>query len=207
MSEMKNIERENIVAVIEGNIGAGKSTLLQSLRRDYKCFEEPVSEWNLLEDFYKAPEVFAFPFQMQVLISQYNQQKQIYKLPQNNDVIFIERSPWVSRNIFIKNMELDGIWNENHSKSYDEFYNTFDTKIRIMFYLDITPEQCFERIKKRNRLAEDNIPIDYLRGLDNLYKDMIRRAEFPIVILDATKSTQDLVNDITFYLSNFNLTI
>eukprot|EP01023_Acetabularia_acetabulum_P039135 TRINITY_DN3755_c1_g1_i6.p1 TRINITY_DN3755_c1_g1~~TRINITY_DN3755_c1_g1_i6.p1 ORF type:complete len:723 (-),score=101.61 TRINITY_DN3755_c1_g1_i6:3163-5331(-) len=80
----------NSVITLEGNIGAGKTTFLNALAphlgEKIKVFEEPVAEWqevnntvkisddqpdnfNLLQEFYSHPKTGAFSFQTYVLLS------------------------------------------------------------------------------------------------------------------------------------------
>ena len=59
---------------IDGIIGAGKSTVLKLLRQNNICLEEPVADWGeLLENFYEDINRYAYPFQLQVLLSQKKQ--------------------------------------------------------------------------------------------------------------------------------------
>lgn len=64
---------------IEGNIGSGKSTFLQLLQShvpQIQVIPEPVAEWqkisdkfNLLEEYYKKPDRWAFTFQINAVLS------------------------------------------------------------------------------------------------------------------------------------------
>ncbi|QIH04850.1 thymidine kinase [Dasineura jujubifolia toursvirus 2a] len=187
---------------IEGNIGAGKSTLIKCLEKNFICFQEPVDQWTLLGEFYKNQKQFAFPFQMQVLISQFNQFKSMETI--ENKYIFIERSPWISKEVFIKLLNEKGCWNESNEHCYNSLYKNMDKHIDTMFFLDISPEQCFERVRQRNRFEEMDLQLDYLISLDNTYKRVLNNLPFKVVYLDATKTTLELEHDILTYISNLD---
>ena len=64
---------------IEGNIGSGKSTFLNLLKvhvPQINVIPEPVAEWqkvsqkyNLLDEYYKDPNRWAFTFQINAILS------------------------------------------------------------------------------------------------------------------------------------------
>lgn len=48
----------------------------------------------------------------------------------------------------------------------------------VVVYLDTTPEECHMRIHKlRGRACEDGIPLAYLQGLDECYKNFVGEME------------------------------
>ena len=47
----------------------------------------------------------------------------------------------------------------------------------MLVYLDAQVETAYNRMKKRNRQAEVNVPIDYLKKLRDGYVELIREAE------------------------------
>jgi deoxyadenosine/deoxycytidine kinase len=47
----------------------------------------------------------------------------------------------------------------------------------LVIYLKCDPEVCQKRISSRGRDCEQTIPLDYLKGLDDLYKEMIHEME------------------------------
>jgi deoxyadenosine/deoxycytidine kinase len=74
-----------VIISIEGNVGAGKSTLLREIKdriekegiKDIMVLEEPVEEWNLVNDgthniielFYSNPKKYALVFQTLVTLT------------------------------------------------------------------------------------------------------------------------------------------
>lgn len=186
---------------IEGNIGVGKSTVMKYLSEKYPCFLEPVEEWTLLDHFYADVKTYAFPFQFQVLLSQFNQLKEINKI--ENQPCFMERSPWASKNVFIEMLKLSQLWNNNDEKSYNKFYKNINLNIKKIFYLDLAPEKCLERIKKRNRYEERNISIEYLQKLENQYKEaFLLKCPYKIIYINvADKTPEEVYNEILNFIT------
>lgn len=191
--------------VIEGNIGAGKSTVLELLQKEEECttFTEPISKWSLLVDFYGNPKKFSFLFHAQVLISYFEQQKEIYNLlksyPRIN--IFVERSIWSVKNIFVKNAVMDDCKRKALNDSFEEI---FDIKPDVMIFLDLSPASCFERIKKRCRNGEECIPLEYLELLHKSHLDELDNIKnVPILKIDCNnKTTEEIKTEIKNGLIN-----
>ncbi|ABF70669.1 thymidine kinase [Trichoplusia ni ascovirus 2c] len=174
-----------IIISIEGNIGSGKSTIINKLVEEYdgkvRGITEDVGNWNLLGPMYLQPKIFAFPFQMQVLISQYNTMKHIinnttYETLNDDTIIVIERSPWSSYNVFVKMMVNDGILNKFEHDAYKKFYHyIMDSLYSGVFntiYLKTSPDVCMKRISQRGRKEELNMSRTYIEKLNN-YHEMV----------------------------------
>ena len=183
---------------IEGNIGSGKSTLLANLKT---CFneknvniiflKEPVDEWTkitdengktILEKFYTDQEKYSFPFQMMAYISRLkllrdtineinlNKQDNILK-----HIIISERSLFTDKMVFAK-MLYDS--KKIEYINYQIYLNWFDTfaqefPVEKIIYVKTDPEICYERIEKRNRDGEDNIPLEYLKSCNDYHDKML----------------------------------
>lgn len=48
--------------------------------------------------------------------------------------------------------------------------SNFMRKPNLIVHLDVTPEESLERIKRRNRSCEANIPLQYLKDLHQAYE-------------------------------------
>ena len=57
----------------------------------------------------------------------------------------------------------------------------------MIVYLQLSPEQALERIKKRSRDCESNIPIEYLKNLESSYETVLDKLSkhTKIVVVDA----------------------
>jgi deoxyadenosine/deoxycytidine kinase len=180
---------------IEGNIGSGKSTLLANLRENYKnndnviFLKEPVDEWakikdingtTILEKFYADQEKYSFSFQMMAYVSrikvlrdtlkektkqQDNQEKKQY-------IIITERSLYTDKMVFAKMLYDSGKIEDVNYQIYLNWFDTFSGEFPVhkVIYVKAAPEKCYQRIAKRSREGEENIPLEYLTAC-SLYHD------------------------------------
>jgi len=182
--------KNNKIISIEGNIGSGKSTLLANLKQYYKghsdivFVDEPVSEWetivdpsdgkNMLEKFYKDKERYAFPFQMMAYISRLALLKEAYE--KNEDcVIICERCLLTDKHVFAQMLYDDGKIEDINYQIYNKWFETFarDYPIDKFIYVNTDPTKCYERVGKRSRTGESDIPLDYLQNCHNYHEKMV----------------------------------
>lgn len=190
------------IICIDGNIGCGKSTLVQKLAKSYLAFEEPVKKWSILKDFYENQEDYAFPFQLQILFSYHDIYKKIWNI---NDVVVIERSPYSSKNIFLKllSSKYPNSFTENKLEVYNEIYEKLKFKIDYFIYIKIEePTELMTRIKNRNRLEEANIPYDYISELNGVYNSVYStpETESNVITFDGTKTQAELYSDVKRFI-------
>ena len=177
---------------IEGNIGSGKSTLVENLREFYKdnsnvkFVDEPVKDWNnitdenditILEKFYADQTKYSFSFQIMAYISRLAiLKKTIEENP--TAIIITERFLYTDREVFAK-MLFD---NKNieliNYKIYLKWFDTFalDFPITQVIYVKTSPEICFNRINKRSRTGENNIPLQYLENCHLYHNNMLDKS-------------------------------
>ena len=179
-------ESHKLAIYVEGNIGAGKSTFLKALQEHFaNVLLEPVSEWPLLDDFYRDPPTYFIELQKQIMVSLEKRQKSALKMGYS----FLERSLCSSLKVF----------GANCSQKYDidiaeleEMYNACRTRqqganvIEIFVFLDSTPKTCYDNIQRRiqgaDGLACDKlIKYEYLKELDSAYADFIKEQDNVIV--------------------------
>jgi deoxyadenosine/deoxycytidine kinase len=179
---------------IEGNIGSGKSTLLSNLMERYKNNEfviflnEPVDDWSLIKDangvtmlekFYADQEKYSFPFQMMAYISRLkilrDNLKKLDPLSEKKYIIITERSLNTDRYVFAKMLFESGKIEDVNYQIYLNWFDTFseDFIIQKVIYVKTEPEKCFERICKRSREGEENIPLEYLKSCNKYHDDML----------------------------------
>ena len=175
-----------VLISVEGNIGSGKSTLLQQLKLKYELKEllpedhrqkiiflqEPVDEWNTIQDhrgvsilqhFYNDQQKYAFSFQMMAYITRLKiLMEAIEKYP--DAIIIMERSLGTDKNIFAKMLYQDEKINEIEYKIYLKWFDEFTKNIPKLniLYLRVKPTTCMQRIKMRNRTGEEGITLEYI---------------------------------------------
>ena len=185
MSEIRNI---NMVS-IDGNIGSGKSTLMGELElyfsgnKNIVFLKEPTEDWKcitdengitILEKFYENPTKYGFSFQIMAYISRLNIMKEERK--KNPSAIFItERSLFTDKLVFAKMLFDSGNIELINYRIYLQWFNTFadDFPVSKVIYVNTEPEICHQRILKRSRTGESNIPLEYLQNCHKYHTDML----------------------------------
>lgn len=208
-----------MIISIEGNIGSGKSTILNILRRDninndqVIFVDEPVSEWNLIKDdgktilelFYQDKEKYSFAFQILAYITRLR--KLLEVLDNNKDkVIICERSIYTDKHIFAKMLYQQGFINDIEWQSYNYWFDTFKEKTYPdkIIYIKTNPDICFTRIKKRDRLGESSISIEYLQHCHKLHEEWLDESYHKnIITVNGNielndQNEKEYVNDINF---------
>ena len=61
---------------------------------------------------------------------------------------------------------------ENYNKMRDVMLKSLMVP-HVTLYLDAKPETCLANINSRSRGCESGIPLEYLQGLDDLYREMV----------------------------------
>ena len=184
------MNKEFKIITIEGNIGSGKSTLLEFLRNELILdnqkvifMKEPVDEWEYIKDsngntmlqkFYENQEKYSFPFQMMAYISRLKLLKEtVEKYP--NAVIISERSLYTDKYVFAKMLHETNKIEDVSYQIYCKWFDTFvkDYPISGIIYVKTDPEICHDRVAKRSRVGESNIPLDYLVSCHKYHNDML----------------------------------
>ena len=182
--------------IIEGNIGSGKTTLVQKLRElnKYEVIEEPVNEWlsikdnnnkNLLGLFYENPQQYAYLFQSIV----FKTRLKSLDIIQEKDIRFSERSIWTDKYVFGVSSIESGKMSELEKNCYYSWFDWLEEKFNPnpagIIYVKTSPIKCKERINKRNRTEEDNIPIEYLKELDDRHNNwLLNWDKTPVLVID-----------------------
>lgn len=181
---------------IEGNIGTGKTTLLDQLEKDgYFVSREPVEKWQdigLLKMYYEDSRRWSFLFQINSLITR---MEEVDKIPNDIDCKIIERSIY-SDKIFAKLCLENNDLNVIEYKIYQNFNKWADQhsdyKIDGFIYLRATPEICAERIKKRARTEESEIPLYYIKKLHQKHDDwLLGGTDIPVLVIDSDNFQYD----------------
>lgn len=179
---------------LDGNIGSGKSTLLNILKKEFKenkniiFLDEPVEEWNMitdkngisiLEQFYKNPLKYAFCFQMMAYISRLVNIKKAIEIHGINKIYITERSLYTDKMVFAKmlydSQQIEEIEYKVYLKWFDAFIEEYP--LSAVIYINTCPEKCKERIQRRSRKGEEEIPFPYLIRCEQYHQDMMNNLE------------------------------
>jgi deoxyadenosine/deoxycytidine kinase len=183
--------------LLEGNIGAGKTSLgnILKISRHFEFLEEPVDTWrkgfagNLFEMFYTDMTRWSFTFQIMAFTTRAKTWSEILEKVQGDRVV-LERSIYTDRNVFAKNLYAGGAMNDSEWQVYQQLWEflaaNYCEKPQKIIYLRTPAELCLERIKKRGRNEEQQMPLDYLKNLEDLHDEWLM--DHPDVILvDGTR--------------------
>ena len=191
---------------IEGNIGSGKSTFAKNIENynfalNKVIVQEPVDEWletkdsdgkNILDKFYSDINRWSFTFQMNSFISRANKLHKSVKENDKNTLVFCERSVFSDKNVFAKNCYENGkmtLMEYNIYCKWNQWLATqFQLKPDAYIYLRCNPNVNSERIKKRARNEEENIPIEYLEQIHQKHEEWFNNNDenIPVLVIDST---------------------
>ena len=190
--------------VVAGNIGAGKSTLVELLSRELQLtpFYEPVSENPYLSDFYEDMKRWAFQSQLFYLTRRLLIHRQLLDVQGS---VIQDRSVYEDAEIFAKNLFLQGDISERDFGVYQDLYQILVTLLPppdMIIYLKTSVPVLAERITRRGRDFEADIPQNYLARLNDLYESWIANVnQCPVLII----STDNL--DLVTRKEHINLVI
>ena len=166
-----------MMIIVEGNIGAGKSTLTKALaaRLGARAFYEPVESNPYLEKYYQDPKKYALAMQFYLMSVRYEMHVEgIEHIWRTGTPAIFDRSIYGDA-VFAKRNWLDGKMSdldfENYNKMRRVMYKSLMVP-HITLFLKNTPEKTLENINARNRNCEASIPLEYLKGLHDLYREL-----------------------------------
>ena len=191
---------------IEGNIATGKSTILEYIKSlnipNMYFVDEPVSEWlnvkdengmNALDCFYKDQKKNSFCFQVLAYITRLK--KLIDAITLHPDSIIItERCIETDKYVFAKMLYEAGNISSIEWVTYNYWYDTFSkvSQVDTIIYISTTPLECAERIKKRNRIEENTIPLDYLEKCHSAHEMWLESTNTNLIKINGNE-TLDII--------------
>ena len=210
------------IIFVEGNIGSGKTTWLNMIEeKGIKIIREPVNEWQdagILQKFYTNMKRWSLTFQYHAFNTRLQAVKDLYQ--SDEKFIFVERSPDCDRNVFAKNLYDQGkmtemewlMYNNWFIQTQDVYENAgYPVKPDGYIYLRTYPSVAYDRIKKRARSEEDEIPKKYLEDIHTLHERWLRfyqapRTNAPVLVVDCNKdfeNDKERFNEIIRGVKNF----
>ncbi|MHA1682041.1 MAG: deoxynucleoside kinase [Promethearchaeota archaeon] len=151
-------------------IAAGKTTLARELAKvmDLPVYFEEVDGNTYLKDFYKDPKKYAFGLQIKLLKDRFKQQQKIVWTGEGavQDRTIYEDS------IFCEMLNNDGSIDD---RDYDTYCDLFEImshsmeKPDLIVFLDVSPQESYDRLKERNRGCEVGVSLEYLTRLHGYY--------------------------------------
>ena len=160
---------------VAGNVGVGKSTLT-ALLSEYLCWEpfyEAVDDNPYLADFYKDMCAWSFHSQVYFLSRRLSHHRQIIERP---GTVVQDRTVYEDAEIFARNLQCQGHMSDRDWSSYWDLYQTVITILPppdLVIYLQASVPVLQERIRQRGRDYEQEISVEYLTQLNDLYQDWV----------------------------------
>lgn len=182
---------------VEGVIGVGKTTLAKILgeRLGARVKLEEVEQNPFLPKFYEDMRGYAFQTQIFFLLSRYRQQIELKQVDLFSDKV-------VSDYIFAKDRIFAYInLTDEELMLYEKLFEVLGKDVPspdLVIYLQASTDVLIERIKKRGRQFEQNMPRDYIETLNRAYNHFFfHYEERPLIIvntdsLDLPKSEPDI---------------
>ncbi len=160
----------------------------------------------MLEIFYKDRQRWSYTFQNMALItrvrainraiSKWEEDCKANPELKKHNIFVSERCIETDFNVFAKMLHEDGSIQKVEWDIYRQWYRflTQECKLSGIVYINCTAEKCMERISRRNRGGEDNIPLEYMKQLHKYHEDWINNTSIPTLRI----STQEDVSETEF---------
>lgn len=160
---------------IAGNIGAGKTTLTKMLAKYYGWEPrfESVSFNPYLEDYYGDIKRWAFCLETYFLKERF---KDMLLLQKAGHTIVQDRSIFEGVYVFVRNNYERGDLSQRDFETFMELFDLMKSQMKMpdmMIYLRKSVPALVAQIQKRGREYEQQMEIDYLKGLNDKYEDFI----------------------------------
>ncbi|MBX9768369.1 MAG: deoxynucleoside kinase [Bdellovibrionales bacterium] len=166
-----------MMIIVEGNIGAGKSTLTKELAKHLgaKAFFEPVESNPYLESYYQDPKKYALAMQFYLMSVRYEMHLEgIEHIWRTGTPAIFDRSIYGDA-VFAKRNWLDGNMTDLDFENYNKMRRVMFKSLmvpHVTLYLKNSPERTLQNINSRSRGCEASIPLEYLKGLHDLYREL-----------------------------------
>jgi deoxyadenosine/deoxycytidine kinase len=176
---------------VAGNIGAGKTTLTELLSKHYKWIPqfEDVDHNPYLNDFYDDMPRWSFNLQIFFLNGRLNQLLEIYS---GTETVIQDRTIYEDAHIFAPNLHDMGLMSKRDYNNYFQFFQTLKRMVQppdLLIYLQASVPTLVGQIQKRGREYEENIRLDYLKRLNELYNKWIDGyKEGGLLVVDVDKN-------------------
>lgn len=191
------MERRDVAFIaIEGNIGAGKSTLLRALQKhcgslDVAWVNEPAweaSDHDMLALFYKDPSRWAFPMQMNCLLTR--MQALHSAASGSNAVVVVERS-LLSDRMFAEAARDNGTITAPEFGVYKKLHEhaiRSTPPLSGIIYVTTPAAECADRIAARGTPSESGMSLPYLQSLERLHATHVADAGVPVLSISGDVS-------------------
>ncbi len=185
-------ERNGLFVAIDANIGAGKTNACHAIAsaamaagHQTRVMEEPTHhpQFNhFLQRYYDDLQSGnntggGFAMQMFMLCQRYEQHRlAVEQAWGTNGTIVIQDRPIYGDTVFATTAMERGFMTPEEYDLYVDVYRNMSRDVMppdVFVYLDVSPEECFDRMHSRARSEEEGVPLDYLKQLYDNYQKLL----------------------------------
>ncbi len=175
---------------VSGNIGVGKTSLVRHLTSNYGMTPvfEPYADNPYLDDFYADMKAWSFHSQVWFLSHKFRLHCELQQTP---GTLVQDRTIYEDAEIFATYLYRSRRMRKRDFATYMELYRAMRASLQppdLMIYLRCSVRAIRKRIRQRGRPSEQNIPVSYLRKLNQLYEEWIERYDGPVLIWDSERA-------------------
>lgn|GEM_PF-330030 len=184
--------KKGLFITIDANIGAGKTNACHAIAsaalatgHNARVFEEPTHHpkfGHFLQRYYNDLQSGknsggGFAMQMFMLCQRYEQHRlAVEQAWGEQGMIVIQDRPIYGDTVFATTAMERGFMTPEEYNLYVDIYRNMSRDVMppdLFVFLDVSPEECYERMNSRGRAAEDGVPLDYLQQLYANYQKLI----------------------------------
>jgi deoxyadenosine/deoxycytidine kinase len=171
---------------IAGNIGCGKTTLTRKLAEYYKWTPrfESVTYNPYLEDYYANISRWSFNLEVYFLAQRF---KDVLEIDRSDEVIVQDRTIMEGVQIFVANNYRMGNLTDRDFETYMDLFRLMMSFVKepdLLIYIRSSISHLVSQIQKRGRDYEQDMSIEYLSGLNDLYEKWIGEYKGRLIIID-----------------------
>ncbi len=171
---------------VAGNIGCGKTTLTRMLAEYYNWTPryESVTYNPYLEDYYADIPRWSFALEVYFLKQRF---KDVLDIDKSSDVIVQDRTIMEGVQIFVSNNYKMGNLSDRDFETYMDLFRLMMSFVKqpdLLIYIRSSISHLVSQIQKRGRDYEQDMSIEYLSGLNELYEKWIREYKGKLIIID-----------------------
>lgn len=161
--------------VIAGNIGSGKTTLTKLLARHYGWLPkfENVDYNPYIDDYYHNIPRWSFAMEVFFLKERF---KDLIDIAHSQQTVIQDRSIFEGVHVFTANNYAMGNLDDRDYQCYMELFESMMTVVKVpdlMIYLRASIPHLVQNIQNRGREYEQQMQLEYLKNLNQLYDDFI----------------------------------
>lgn len=185
-------KRNGLFIAIDANIGAGKTNACHAIAsavmaegHTTRVMEEPTHHpqfSHFLERYYEDLRSGkntggGFAMQMFMLCQRYEQHRlAVEQAWGDNGIVVVQDRPIYGDTVFATTAMERGFMTKEEYDLYVDVYRNMSRDVMppdVFVYLDVSPEECHERMNQRARSEEEGVPLDYLQQLYGNYQKLL----------------------------------